>query len=261
MGKNQNALRGGIDTLCSMFQEACRKNREAIYGIKAASQISENQVTFGTGSGFAIAPGIIATVSHLVHIDNDPNKIHTHFEVIRSPDIGQKMESATLIAEDPNHDIALLKINNPRSDKCVTLEQSKVPSGTSCGSLGFPLGEVVVTGPGQVSYNLVERFQGSFISAFVQDRTPLGKSADFYEIDSLMYHGSSGCPGFLPNSRVVGMQSQSRLGENAAEVLQRAKISQGTGDKKPIVNSQLAISMWVPSMDIVKTARDNGISI
>jgi S1-C subfamily serine protease len=244
-----------------MFKEACQKNREAIYGIKAASQTSDTEVTFGTGSGFAIAPGIIATVSHLVHIDNDPNRIHTSFEVIRSPDIGQTMESATLITEDPNHDIALLKINNPRSDNYVTLEQSKVPSGTSCGSLGFPLGEVVVLAPGQVRYNLVERFQGSFISAFVRDRTPLGKEADFYEIDSLMYHGSSGCPGFLPNARVVGMQSQSRLGESAAEVMQRAKTSGGTGEKKPIAHSQLAISMWVPSMAILKTARDNGISI
>ncbi|MEI7857599.1 MAG: serine protease [Methanomicrobiales archaeon] len=140
-----------------MFNDACQKNRDAIYGIRSYTQISKTQQAGGLGSGFAIAPGIIATVGHLAHIDNDPSRIHTNFEVIRSPDIGQQMEVARLIAIDPNHDIALLKIDNPRSNQFLTLENKRMPTGTSCGSLGFPLGELIQPGPNQIQINLVER--------------------------------------------------------------------------------------------------------
>jgi S1-C subfamily serine protease len=111
-----------------MFKESCKNNREAIYGVHGFSQISDNQIKGQLGSGFTIAPGILVTVAHLVHLDANPkNPRVTRFEVIRSPDIGQKMESASLIAEDPIHDIALLKITSPRSTKFLTLEPGKVP--------------------------------------------------------------------------------------------------------------------------------------
>lgn len=244
-----------------MFKDSCKKNREAIYGIRSFSQISKTQQATGLGSGFAIAPGILATVGHLVHIDNDLKRIHTNYEVIRSPDIGQTMETATLIAEDPNHDIALLKINNSRSKQFLTLEPNRVPTGTNCGSLGFPLGTQTQTGPSQIQINLLERFQGSFISAFNKTNFWSGKIADFYEIDSLMYNGSSGCPGFLPNSNVIGMQSQSMLGNDAAHIARNGKNPHSKGGKKPIFSSQLAISMWVPSMDIINFARNVGITL
>jgi S1-C subfamily serine protease len=243
-----------------MFKEACKKNREAIYGVRSYSQISKTQVG-GLGSGFAIAPGILVTVGHLVHLDNDPKRIHTNFEVIRSPDIGKQMETATLVTEDPNHDIALLKINNPRSKQFLTLEPNQVTTGTSCGSLGFPLGELTQPAPDKIQIGLIERFQGSYISAFHKDKSWSGKFCDYYEIDSSMYNGSSGCPGFLPNSNVIGMQSQSMLGNNAADNLRNAdaKVRRIKGGKKPIPNSQLSISMWVPSMDIISFARHNNV--
>jgi hypothetical protein len=243
-----------------MFKEACQNNREAIYGIKVTSKISNTQLGHSTGSGYAIAPGIIATAGHLIP---KATQYQTRYEVIRSPDIGQQMEFASLISIDPNHDIALLKIDNPRSEKYLTLEENQVPIGTSCGSLGFPLSIISESGPGKIQYNLVERFQGSYISAYVDGLTPSGKVAYYYEIDSLMYNGSSGCPGFLVNSKVIGMQSQSRLGQDAAamENARSGKIKHGKGIKKPVTQSQLAISMWVPSMDILKFAREKGINI
>jgi S1-C subfamily serine protease len=239
-----------------MFKGACQKNRDSIYGIRAFSQISTKEVNNGMGSGFTIAPGIIATVAHLVHVENNPKKqIHTNFEVIRSPDIGLNMEAATFIAEDPNHDIAFLKINTPRSSNFLTLELNKVSTGTNCGSLGFPLGELTQL-PQGIQIGLIERFQGSYISAFRKALSPSGHLVDFYEIDSLMYNGSSGCPGFLVNSNVIGMQSQSLLGQSAADQANLAK-----GRKINTSNTQLAISMWVPSMDIIKCAQNNGITV
>jgi hypothetical protein len=166
--------------------------------------------------------------------------VHSTFWVIRSPDIGQNTEIATLLAEDTKKDIALLKITYPRSTRHLTLEPDRVPTGTSCGSLGFPLCGIVDTPQGPL-FNLVERFQGSYISAYVKHVEPSqGIDGDFYETDSLMYGGSSGCPVFLTNSSVIGMQSRFR--HNV----------QGT---------QLSISMLVPSMDILQFARDKGILV
>jgi Trypsin-like peptidase domain len=97
-----------------------------------------------------IAPGVLITAAHLLHVESDVTRaVHTLFEVIGAPEIGQKMEPATLIAEDSQRDIALLRLQSPRSLSCVRLETSMVPIGTICGSLGFPLAAIVSspTGP------------------------------------------------------------------------------------------------------------------
>lgn len=229
-----------------MFRSACEKNRGSIYGVRAYTQLKRNLVSNSTGSGFTIAPGMLITAAHLIHVENDFGRpAHEHFEVIRSPDIGSTLETTTLVAEDPVSDIALLKISNPRSLEFLSLEHERMPTGTNCGSLGFPLSEVVTT-PEGTQFNLVERFQGSFISSFIKRPSPKGAIVDYYEVDTEMYTGSSGCPGFLTDSKVVGMQSQSiylnttRIGKNS---------------------DQLAISLWVPSMDIIAFAEKNGIIV
>jgi hypothetical protein len=155
------------------------------------------------------------------------------------------LEKTTLITEDLVNDIALLKISNPRSVEYLSLEHERMPTGTNCGSLGFPLNEIVTTEQG-TQFDFIERFQGSFISSFVKRPSPRGGMVDKYEVDTEMYPGSSGCPGFLIDSKVVGMQSQSIY-------LNTTKRGKNSG--------QLAISLWVPSMDIVGFARKNGIDV
>lgn len=170
------------------FIAACSKNRNAIYGIMGVSQLANNQVNATNGTAFMIAPGILATVEHLTHIENDiarPN--HNLFEVIRAPDIGQGMERAQLIAEDTGKDIALFRIDNPRSNSCIALKTSRVSIGTECGSLGFPLARVIFT-QGRRNFNLIERFQGAHISAFCRLRDPNGQEYICYETDALMYN-------------------------------------------------------------------------
>jgi len=62
--------------------------------------------------------------------------------VIGSPDIGKNTETATLVAEDRDSDIACLRIEKPRSTRCVALEDGLAPSGTNMGSLGFLLATI-----------------------------------------------------------------------------------------------------------------------
>jgi hypothetical protein len=133
----------------------------------SVSPLGWTQAIATTGTAFMIAPGVLITAAHLLHVEGDVTRaVHTPFEVIGAPEIGQKMEPATLIAEDSQRDIALLRLQSPRSLSGVRLETSMVPIGTSCGSLGFPLA-AIVSSPTGPSLSLAERFQGAKRIAWV----------------------------------------------------------------------------------------------
>ena len=123
-----------------MFTAACASNREAIYGVLGTTITPPNKCDVKNGTAFMIAPGVLATAAHFVHVANDPRRpTHQTLEAIRAPDIGQQMENASLIAEDKEVDIALLRIASPRSTACLTLMATQASPGADCGSLGFPL--------------------------------------------------------------------------------------------------------------------------
>jgi S1-C subfamily serine protease len=216
--------------------------------VVGTSPITGGQEFHNMGTGFMISPGVIVTASHIVHNSSDSNHpLHQTFRVIRAPDVGQQLESATLLVENPQRDIALLRVDHPRSTEYLNLESTRVPIGTFCGSLGFPFISVQTNAQNQPVFTAIERFQGSHISAFVGATLPEGISIYNYEVDSLMYPGSSGCPVFLTNSKVVGMQVQSLMENNPANP------TAGT--------TRAAISVLIPSMDIISFARNNNIII
>lgn len=247
-----------------MFQEACRTISESVYGIKGVTPISVNQANVSTGTGFMIAPGLLATAAHVLHFEgNTAKNVHQKFDVIRAPDISQKTEPAQFVAEDIAKDIALLRITNPRSIKTIVLEPKILNVGTSCGSLGFPLSFV----DPQRGYCLDLRFQGAFISSF-------NKVGEFYETDALMYNGSSGCPVFTSDAHVFGMQDKSMTGEPAPimplvpqsrqQRRQQMRQKQKLQAKNPLPKRQtdrFAISLSVPSTHIIAFARSNGVNI
>jgi hypothetical protein len=199
---------------------------------------------FSYGTAFMVAPEVIVSTAHVLHMDSDPNNpLHQQFEVIRAPDIGQSMETAQLIVEDCIRDVVMLRILHPRSDSCLTLEPKRVSIGTSCGSIGFPLAFATVQS-GVRKFDLIERFQGGHISSFHTQRHSSGRHLSYYETDRLMYRGSSGCPGFLVNANVFGMHVQAVVEEQ---------------DAAP--TRHLAISWFIPSMDIITFAQNNGVTI
>jgi S1-C subfamily serine protease len=149
--------------------------------------------------------------------------------------------------EDIDRDLALLRIDNPRSVKCVEFSLQKIPIGTPVGSFGFPLAYIDFT---TGIFHLVERFQGAHISSFHPIVTHSGRELYYYETDALMYRGSSGCPGFLSNGKVFGMYNASIIDQprqvNEQEIRQEIR---------------LAISLWIPATDIVKFAKSNNIEV
>ncbi|HEX6849134.1 MAG TPA: serine protease [Chitinophagaceae bacterium] len=225
-----------------MFRKPCTKIRESVYGVLCQSPVGAGQVNFGNGTAFMIAPGVCATAAHVLHVEGDKSKtLHKQIEVIRSPDIGGPMLRARLIAEDIDRDLALIEIISHSDISTVALYDHKIDIGTSCGSLGFPLASINVVN-NQISFSLVERFQGAFISAFQKFYLPNNVSLDFYETDSVVYGGSSGCPGFTVEEKVFGMV-----------------IGTVAEDSATNSSTRLSISRWVPSMDIIEFAKSNKV--
>jgi len=233
-----------------MFTKASKEIGRSTYGFLASSVIKQDgpQVTVNASNGtaFMVAPGYLITAAHSVHQEANPQKpVHQSFECIRTTDIGQQMEKAVFVAEDFDHDIALLKIEEPRDSSTVKFNENIVARGTSCGFLGFPLANVQFLPNGQRSFNLFERFQGAYISNYITHNSGTPKKRTFYEIDTLMYSGSSGCPAFTIDGKVVGMQ--------AASVMQKRKEDNQT--------ERVAISLVVPSLEILTFLKNQKIEL
>jgi hypothetical protein len=136
-----------------------------------------------------------------------------------------------------------LRVQSPHDYRYLRLVEGIVPMGSRCGFQGFPLSSTEFKESG-LHMTFVERFQGAYLSAYVTETTN-NRDLDWYETDQLMYGGSSGCPGFLEDGRVFGMQSNTLTTEVSSE------------DE----SKRLAISRQVPSLDIIVFARANGITI
>ncbi|MDD5710848.1 MAG: serine protease [Candidatus Colwellbacteria bacterium] len=233
-----------------MFSKASKEIREATYGFLATSIVAENgpQKTVNTSNGtaFMVAPGYLVTAAHSVHQEADPSRpVHQGFELIRTPDIGQQMEKAVFVAEDTVHDIALLKIEKPKNSTAVRFEKEIMPRGTNCGFLGFPIANVQFSPDGKRQFNLFERFQGAYVSNYVIANQGQSGERAFYEIDALMYAGSSGCPAFTVDGKVVGMQ--------VASAMQKQK-----EDNRA---ERVAISMAVPASEILDFLKVQNINL
>jgi len=234
-----------------MFAKACTTVRQSLYAIMGVSQLNPTTVNASTGTAFMIAPGYLVTAAHLVHVQGNPAQArHQRLEVIRAPDIGSAMVDASFVAEDVERDIALLQLNDTPKIKPVKLLRERLPVGTPCGSLGFPLGSVEFL-PQSRALHILERFQGASVSSYHMTTSKAGRELPFYETDSLMYKGSSGCPGFDRKGRCFGMHVKS-----AFERVQAG----GTGPL-PGGETRLAISMWVPSTDIVSFLEANSLTV
>ncbi len=109
-----------------------------VYGVKCSTSIAANRANISTSTGFMISPGVLATVSHGVHVENNFSKaVHQNFEVICARDIGQKTELAQFIAEDTDKDIALLRVTSPRSTQSVVLAPDILGHRNKLRFLGF----------------------------------------------------------------------------------------------------------------------------
>jgi len=234
-----------------MFQNACQTVRQSTYGLVARTRTKKGEGTrtqYTNGSAFMISPRILVTSAHLTHPRGKSDEPYQEFLLIRAPEVGSPapFENARLIAKDYVKDIALLEIDNPRSSLSVSLEENIIHRGTNCGSLGFPLAQVRFKGK-KMSYIARERFLGGYVSNYTRITSPPAQAAFRYETDYVMYGGSSGCPAFLKNSNIFGLQA--------------GTVSLPKKQTRTTESGRIAISRLVSSLDIIEYANSNGINI
>jgi len=219
-----------------MFEKALAKNREAIYAILASSPLPPEAATPSGGTAFMIAPGLLVTAARCVPGGSDPgNPPSPELSVVRAPDIGRGTERATLVSLDRGKGLALLRIDAPRSAAFLKILDAPVPIGTQCAYSGFPR---ISMGPAPFpGTSLIEMFQGASVSSFVRTAGPGGDPVSRYVTDAPLVGDASGCPGFTASGEVFGM------------------LDCPPGDIRSAVPS------WVPSMDIVSFALDNGVPL
>ena len=110
-----------------MFESACLKVRESLYGILCQTDVGGRPVHFGSGTGFLIAPQLCLTAAHVLHHDGQKNApIHSRIQVIRAPEVGQPMRMARLLGIDDALDLALLQIDHIRPiEQAKRIDQTK----------------------------------------------------------------------------------------------------------------------------------------
>ncbi|MBE0569235.1 MAG: trypsin-like peptidase domain-containing protein [Deltaproteobacteria bacterium] len=219
-----------------MFETAVTGNREAIYAILGSSPPPKNALTPSLGSAFMVAPGLLVTAARIVRDDSRPdNPPLAGLRVIRAPDIGKRAEPVTVVAANAREDLALLRIDSPRSTTCLRLLDAPVPVGTHCGTAGFP--RITVDPEPSSGISLIELFQGADISSFVNSTGADGHAEYRYETDAPLYGDASGSPGFLASGEVFGMVH--------------------LPDGPP----PAGVTFWVPSMAIVAFLKANGVQL
>ena len=141
-----------------MFGKACVANRKAIYAMFQLSHRRGNVVA-SAGTAFAIGKGILATSAHSLREECKGRRTVGQPKVIRSPDVGLlRVEPASIVALDDKRDIAILEIENPRCKSFLKLLDTRVPVGTTCGSISFPFSVVEFHDDGP-AFGAFERFQ------------------------------------------------------------------------------------------------------
>lgn len=179
------------------------------------------------GTGFAVADGsIIVTNAHVVSEPLD----QAHMEelaVFYHKDKQDKYISAKLVAMDPEHDLAVLKLTGERLPPLKLGKASTVREGRLYGFTGFPIGMILglypVTHRGIVSAitpNAIPAIRAEDINEKLRRR--LQEPYWVFQLDATAYPGNSGSPLYETDTgAVVGIINSVFVKESKETVLSK----------------------------------------
>ncbi len=167
------------------------KDQELLKQLQTLSEIFGGEVASGTG--FVIAPGYLLTNNHVIE---GPGRVMVFGS-------GEEQEtSAEVIAQDDEHDIALLKVTGAAAAlPPLSLAEAHVGRGAKVAAFGFPLGDVLG--------------RGLKLTTGVVSALPDPDEENMYLLDCRVNPGNSGGPLCDQYGRVVGMvTAKSGLSQN-----------------------------------------------
>jgi S1-C subfamily serine protease len=163
------------------------------------------------GTGFAVAPNLAVTNSHVLPERLDADRKETY--ALFLPAGGERMEvrEATLVRRDSEHDLALLRYRGPALPALRLGRGEEVREGQSIAFTGFPLvgalGLHAATHRGIVSAIApVAIPAGSGAELKPELLSRLGRPFDIFQLDAVAYPGNSGSPVFeVESGRVLAV--------------------------------------------------------
>ncbi len=155
------------------------------------------------GTGFAVGDGtLIATNSHVVPVVVDPARREVVSVAIPQPGGDAIVREATVVARDPDHDLAVLRLSGTALPTVRLGDSNGVREGQSFAFTGFPLGSVI---------GLYPTTHHALVSAVTPVALPQANSRSLdaalvrrlrterfviFQLDATAYPGNSGSPMF-----------------------------------------------------------------
>ncbi len=190
-GENSGGGSGALEGELLTVTQIAQKCNEYTVAIQTRTVTAGGNLSLGTGSGIILTEnGYIATNSHVVS-DAESITVHTY---------NGKTYSGKVIADDPAHDVALIRINPNENEKFTAADiadYGTVAVGERVVAIGTPHSiEYAWT----VSVGYVSHLKRSM-------NTAAGASVKMIQIDVPVNHGNSGGPLINGNGEVIGIVS------------------------------------------------------
>jgi S1-C subfamily serine protease len=175
--------------------EVVKKNKPSIVGVGLYDAMSTYSHQL-RGSGFVFGDGtLIATNYHVVSEPLDPQVVQYHI-VFSGTGRHPAIHKAVIIAKDPVHDLAILKISTPLTPLKLASDEL-VDDGQAILLTGFPIGSILGLYPAThkgivaaVTPDVIPSVNANQLSINMLKR--LDKPFMIYQLDITAYPGNSG---------------------------------------------------------------------
>ena len=206
--------------------DVIEKIKPAIVGV-GVFQKTRRPPSIFRGTGFVVADGLhVITNAHVL-----PEKIDSEKKEIVAVFAGKanliEIREATKVAEDRDHDLAILKITGRPLPAMSLGDSNRVREGEIYAFTGFPIGMVLglnaVTHRGIISAItpiVIPQLSGQLLEKRIVTR--LNAPYNVFQLDATAYPGNSGSPLYSPDTgQVVGIINKVFIQETKETVIQK----------------------------------------
>jgi serine protease Do len=217
---------GALAAAASALPNTIDKIKPAIVAV-GAFQKTRRPPSIFRGTGFAIADGLhVVTNAHVV-----PEKLDSEKKEVVAVFVGKanlvEVREATKVAEDRDHDLAILRIIGRPLTAMTLGDANRVREGEVYAFTGFPIGMVLglnaVTHRGIVSAItpvVIPQLTAQLLEKKIISR--LTAPYNVFQLDATAYPGSSGSPLYHPDTgQVVGIINKVFVQESKETVIQK----------------------------------------